>query len=686
MNKKDSVIEEKMLKKMPVLEKIMAPFLADFSISWQAELIAYNTTLYPFIIKPSFTFAETFGLEYELLLVYTPYDSMQARTMQAINSIFSRDPAKGRVENLICVVVSDAPNAKDWLNTYAAENQDLRTYVVFSKESLLHRPSHSMLSEFRKQLAERDLFDVQLPLLNDMYFFGRQTILQTLQDNIKRSENSGIFGLRKTGKTSLLYKIKRTIESAEIGKVFLYDAKSAKIRMRSWSDPMLQIMKEICNAYALSYNALNESSPIEIVEAFESIVKSIPKSQRTVIIIDEIEYISFNPPLDSHWEKEFFNFWQFLWSMQSTYRNICFVIAGVNPMVAEVSSIKAVQNPLFGIVNCYYLQGLEKNDIHEMSRRIGRRLGLKFDHTAIDYLFSQYGGHPLLTRLALSYENKNATTKPVTFTAKTLMDTEVARENELVPYCQHIVDVLKDFYPDEYTLLEFLAIGATQDFIDLAPSPMTIAHLKNYGLLVYDNHMPKIGIPVVANYIKGIQAKMQGAQIARFIVPVEQRTNWLQNIVKSIISYMRQLEIAIRKGSTPLLFGSNSFPEADKLLEIPVATNENDFKVFISTFSNCFVESIVNYGKSISNSNYFWTTIKDNYQHLFDALLRVKAYRNRSEHLKLTPQMQEIVDRYLYIDLEGKNICDVTDANFVLQQCVAENLKLAISIEISILS
>ena len=29
-----------------------------------------------------------------------------------------------------------------------------------------------------------------------------------------------------------------------------------------------------------------------------------------------------------------------------------------------------------------------------------------------------------------------------------------------------------DFYPDEYKLLEFLAIGATQDFIDLVPSPM----------------------------------------------------------------------------------------------------------------------------------------------------------------------------------------------------------------------
>ena len=41
-----------------------------------------------------------------------------------------------------------------------------------------------------------------------------------------------------------------------------------------------------------------------------------------------------------------------------------------------------------------------------------------------------------------------------------------------------------DFYPDEYMLLEFLAIGATQDFIDLVPSPMINHILKNYGLPV----------------------------------------------------------------------------------------------------------------------------------------------------------------------------------------------------------
>lgn len=48
--------------------------------------------------------------------------------------------------------------------------------------------------------------------------------------------------------------------------------------------------------------------------------------------------------------------------------------------------------------------------------------------------------------------------------------------------------------------------------------------------------------------------------------------------------------------------------------------------------------------------------------------------------------MQEIVNRFLYLDLEGKPICEVHDSDFVLQQCTIENLKVAISVEISNLS
>lgn len=682
----DGAVLNGVIASEPQLQKVLHPFLNDFDISWGAKRAAFNATLYQFIAKPSAIFSETFGLEFELLLIYSPYDSMQARTMQAINSFFQSDPAKGRVENLICIIVSDALNAKDWVNTYATEYQDLRTYVVFNKDELISSGKYSLVPEFRKQLSERDLFDVQLPLLDDLYFFGRQEILHRIQDNIRQCENSGVFGLRKTGKTSLLYKIKRTVESANGGKVFIYDCKNAKIRIRTWNSLLLLILKDLCSAYNLTQPTVDENSPLQVVEELENIIKKIPKTQRAVLIFDEIEYISFLPPLDPHWEKDYFDFWHFLWSMQSTYRTLCFIIAGVNPKVVEISSINSIQNPLFNIVKVSYIQGLTRQDIYDLARRIGRRMGLKFDHTAIDYLHQRYKGHPLLTRLALSFENRNATQKPITFTRDMLFADEVAREEELVPYCQHIVDVLKDFYPDEYMLLEFLSIGAVQDFIDLSTDPMSITHLKNYGLLSYENNMPKIEIPVVASYISRMTAKEQGSQLAHPIIPIGQREKWLSDNIRSIISYMRQLEAVINTNGTPLLFGSNSFPQADKLLEIPVANAESGFKVFISTLSNCFVESIENYGKSIKKSSYFWNEIKSAYPHVFDALLRVKAYRNRSEHLKLIPQMQETVNHFLYLDLEGKPICEVHDSNFILQQCTIENLKVAISVEISNLS
>ena len=679
-------VQNGILLKEPKLYDILNPFSSDYEISWGNRRNAYNTTIYEFIIKPSSAVAETFGLEYDLLLVYSPYEEMQPRVMQAISSVFSDDPAKGRVENFLCVLVSDDPNARQWVSKYTIQQQDLRTYVVFFSEDLKTKLKHSTQASFREQLRERDLFDVQLPLLDDLYFFGRQGIVRDIQDNIRRCENSGVFGLRKTGKTSLLFKIRRTICDLGLGKTLFYDSKNAKIRMRSWTDLLLLIIKDICEAYAITFDDSKKYDPIEIIELFENTIKAIQPMERLVLFFDEIEYISFEPLYDLHWKEDYFHFWQLLWTMQSEYRNICFIIAGVNPKVVEKSSIKKVQNPLFSIVKKFYVKGLEREDIYNLSRRIGRRMGMHFDNTAIDYLYHRYGGHPLLTRLALSYENQNAVRKPISFDELALKSTQEKREEELIAYCQHIIDVLSDYYPDEYILLQYLSIDDIQDFLDLATSPLSVIHLRNYGLLEYEKGVPRIGIPVVSNYIRqGIKAQ-QKTEFARTIVHPDERAMWVLNTTKSIINYMRQLEVAIRKDNSALLFGSNSFPEAEKLIEIPVAQNENQFKGFITTLSNCFVESIENYGKSISKSNYFWNEIKTEYPHLFRALLRIKAYRNWCEHLTLNPSMQNVLDDYLSSDLEDKNFYEVKDGYFVLQQCTLEKLKIAISLEITRLS
>lgn len=682
----DYGVSNGILKNEPNLMSMLKPFLSDFDVTWGARRTAYNTSFYEFIIKPSDIFSEIFGLEYEILLFYTPYDTMQARTMQAISSAFLNDPAKGRVENLVCVIVSDAADSKEWVTRYAIEQQDLRSYVVFTTEELKTARQFSIQAIFRSQLGERDLFDIQLPLLDDLYFFGRQDIIQTLQDNVRNCNNCGVFGLRKTGKTSLLFKLIRVINESCLGRSLLYSANQAKIRYQSWKGLIRLLIKDIGDLYGFGDELPPIEDSIAVAEAFENTIKKIPSDNRLCIIIDEIEYISFKPLLDMHWKRDYFEFWSLLWSVQSRYRNFCFIIAGVNPYVVEISSVEGLQNPLFQIVKPYYLQGLSRDEIRTLSYRIGRRMGMKFDHTAVDYLYNRYAGFPLLVRLALSYENQKAKTKPISFTRERLEQSENARESELTPYCQQILDVLKDSYEDEYTLLEFLSIDDVHDFLELAKSPFAVKHLKNYGLLTYENNMPKIGVPVVANYLRNILSASQGTQLARSVVPKNERKEWVINTTKSIISYIRQLEVAIRSSNSISLYGSNSFPEADKLLDIPVVNNENDFKAYITTMSNCFVESIQNYGKSVNKSNYFWKEIKETYPILFDSLLRIKAYRNWSEHLSLNQQMQEVFDGFFKKDLEGKQIHEVDDAYFVLQQCTSEGMKIAISIEISNLS
>lgn len=679
-------VQNGILKKEPKLLDIVNPFSTDFEISWGSRRTAYNTTIYEFIIKPSQTVAETFGLEYDLLLVYSPYPEMQPRVMQAVSSLFSDDPAKGRVENFLCVLVSDDPNAKEWVNKYTIQQQDLRSYVVFHTDILKTKQRYSTQTAFREQLRERDLFDVQLPLVDDLYFFGRQAILRDIHDNIRRCENCGLFGLRKTGKTSLLFKVKRTVSELNLGKTLFYDAKNAKIRMRSWIDLLIVIIRDICEMYNLQIDFPESGNPINVVETFENTIKAISTQEKLILIFDEIEYISFEPLYDFHWKEDFFHFWQLLWTMQSEYRNFCFIIAGVNPTVVETSSISKIQNPLFSIVKKYYVRGLEREDIHNLARRIGRRMGMHFDKTAVDYLFQRYGGHPLLTRLALSYENRSAAHKPINLTEDLLRSTQESREEELIAYCQHIIDVLSDFYPDEYILLQYLSVDDIQDFLDLATSPLSVTHLKNYGLLKYEEGVPQIGIPVVSNYIRQGVKNEQKTEFARMIIQPNERATWVFNMTRSIMDYMRQLEVAIRKDNTSPLFGSNSFPEAEKLLDVPVAHNESQFKAFMSTFSNCFVESIENYGKSISKSQYFWNEIKTEYPHLFRALLRVKVYRNWVEHLSLNSSMQKLLDEFLSTDLEDKNFYDIEDGYFVLQQCTLEKLKLSISLEITRLS
>ena len=211
--------------------ELLKVFLNGFDVSYACEKHISNTKIYAYILKPEDFMKEAFGFDKEMLLAYSPYQRMESRSIQAIDELFRIYPFAGRVDSLNCFFLSDDANVEEWIKT-SASSESVRIIVPFSCEEAANNKNDPwyIRNKLRKYFFGLDLFGYTLPLNDDTYFFGRQQILARYIDSIKRGENRGIFGLRKTGKTSLLYKINRVVSEQKLGEVFFYDCKSPSFR------------------------------------------------------------------------------------------------------------------------------------------------------------------------------------------------------------------------------------------------------------------------------------------------------------------------------------------------------------------------------------------------------------------------------------------------------------------------
>ncbi len=665
-------VKEKHLNYYQKEEDILLPFLSCFNITFGRRRRAHNTELSMYFLNPEDFIKESFGLEQEIMLVYSEYNVIEPRSFQAAESFFNDDPAKRRVEKLSYIFVSEQNDVEEWVQEYISVNQESRIIIPFSANELRQnkRDPWFVRNKLNNYLFGRDLFDYRLPLEKDTYFFGRNDIIINLLDAIKRSENRGIFGLRKTGKTSLIFKLMRMVELNNIGKIIYYDGKNPSIRNMRWFELLRSICEKLIDRYKIKskFNFYKDTISIDFIELVSKIRNKI------LIIFDEIEYISPLSILDTHWKRDFIDFWQTFWACQSLNRNISTLIAGVNPWVVEIDSIEGIQNPLFGIVSYQFLTGLKSEDTRNMVRTLGRRMGLKFDS--------------LLTRIACSIINNivkdHNLQRPVNITKERLINEEEMRDSDLVFYCRHVVSELKQFYPDEYEMLELLASGQINDFMELANYPEYTKHLRAYGLLTEDQFKrPTIAIPVIKRYVGLELAKKEGRRTLLRITPKSERENWLKKRINSIIKDIRILEKAIDNANLPKLFGPTSFPEADRFIKIKICNNESEFENFINTCNRCFVEPIENYGKECGNRQYYWLDIKENYPALWYSLNRIKVYRHESMHIRLNKYASKELREYLTKDLEGRTPGMVDELYFTLQQCVLDDLLNGIQIELS---
>lgn len=443
---------------------------------------------------------KTFGLFAEIPVVYSPWDDLRGPFVRCLTQLLEiLPPQRRQVESGVFFIF-----------TGAAPHDQIRRHST-PELRLIHLPNmlpdsnrwgDAILESLSESLFATDLYSRQGYVVGEE-FYGREQVLLQLQSNIAHHRVSGIFGLRKTGKTSVLkqlqaeapgdqcfvYKDLENIESVRFGnptpKVLLElgdDIRQSLQKHGGWVQSIAEFVEHVrAGKGEATLNAFDE--------ALRLLLNNRKNRNLTIILaLDEIEHllpadmklIPIGQPQD-----EIARLFGILRAHWQTHDNFVFILAGVTAAAFEHSEIYGRSNPLFRIAAPIWLASLGIDESIDLLRSIGQRQGMEWEDAACHLAVEASGGHPLLLRQIGSavfaelpagrLETEIVTEERV---VGCLAEYRKASMNDVGEMISH----MKKFYPDDFDILKSLDEGMTLSEAAIL-SPPSVDRLERLGLI-----------------------------------------------------------------------------------------------------------------------------------------------------------------------------------------------------------
>ena len=133
------------------------------------------------LIKPTDIFQDMFNIDREMVVLFSPYENFEPRTLDAIPAATSKHQAL-RLERICSVLVSKDPEVGYKLKELLKNDQEAQIVVPFSYDELLstNADPYFFRNRFIEHFYARDLFASESPLRKDLYFFGRTDLVHSL--------------------------------------------------------------------------------------------------------------------------------------------------------------------------------------------------------------------------------------------------------------------------------------------------------------------------------------------------------------------------------------------------------------------------------------------------------------------------------------------------------------------------
>jgi hypothetical protein len=504
------------------------------------------------LFKPTDHYQERFNISREIITVFSLYPDFLPRTLDAFDAAAKRHQSL-RIERVCGVLISQDSEIESKMQSLLKKDAEHQVVVPFSYSEFTGDSWDSYLvrNKFTANFYSRNLFDFKSPLKRDTYFFGRSDLVQRLASRHKSGENSGLFGLRKTGKTSIVYGVRRRIE-ADGGICVFLECESPSFHMKRWFKTLKFIIDEIKTQNKLSVSTSNEELYVEenAASVFERDLRKIQgnaKKGSILLIFDEVEHLTPGVSISSHWRdgRDFIYFWQTLRSIfQKNESLLSYLISGTNPKCVEIDRIHGADNPIFCQIPCEYIQPFDVPQTRDMVRTLGKIMGLKFDELLYSRLTEDFGGHPFLIRMMCSHIHEIVSSeRPVKVGRTTYEEGMELFEDSSSSYVDMILSVLKEFYNDELEMLQLLAIQDIETFEwFVSQSREYTNHLEGYGLLGKDRGKFFFKIEAVRKSLININKyKKINLSEVEILAEISERRNKIEPKLRSIArKYLRQ--------------------------------------------------------------------------------------------------------------------------------------------------
>jgi hypothetical protein len=564
-----------------------------------------------FLVKPIPIFTEMFNLEREIICVFSDYEHFEPRTLSAFSQA-QESIHDLRTEKVCRILISNDPKVEEKIDSLLKTDPEQPIIIPFTYDELL-APYDAFFfrNRFRKHFYSRDLFDFLSPLKSDLYFFGRSHLVHELVNRHKDGEHTGLFGLRKSGKTSIIYAVERTLSVSGDNYISI-DCESPSIHKLRWNE----LLEKIITLYHKSISSkikINTKDRYQekfAADSFEEDILKIYNSKmkcRTLFIFDEIERVSPITASSDHWRNgdDFIYFWQTLRGFYQRNPSVfTYMLVGTNPSCVEEACFAGHENPIFASIPCQYVPNFNIEQVREMARKLGRYMGLKFDEIIYSKLTEDFGGHPFLIRQACSViHNECKGDRPATVDKALYEKIKKNFIENSVHYLDMVMQVLRDFYPDEYEMLKYLSQGDTDTFNEFAKDNVNFTkHLIGYGLIQKSNNGYAFNIEIVKEYL-GVHHKYERINLTdeEKLEEISRRRNAIEKLLRKIIKNVLKIKYGENNALKKVL-GILQENRREKLIS-------NDLGTILSADSSpLFFLDLVNLIKSE------W----DGFQHIFD--------------------------------------------------------------------